>query len=130
MLTGGQLAALIVAVFWAILVCFLAVVLVRLTRVLTETSKIIADLGERTGPLLDDVSKTITRANEQMTEVEAIAANVRKMTDDGAAMTTAVRSTFGGPLVKIASFSAGLRRAMGARRGRPAVRAGRSRKGR
>lgn len=130
MLTGGQLAALIVAVFWAILVCFLAVVLVRLTRVLTETSKIVAELAERTGPLLDDVSKAVTRANTQMTEVEAIAANVKKMTDDGAAMTTAVRSAFGGPLVKIASFFAGLRRAIGARRGRPAVRAGRSRKGR
>lgn len=131
MLTGGQLAALIVAVFWAILVCFLAVVLVRLTRVLTETSKIIAEMGERTPSLLDDMSQTLARANEQMTKVEAITANVEKMTDDGAAMTTAVRSTVGGPLVKSSAFLAGVRRAIGARRGRrPAVPAGRSRTGR
>jgi len=131
MLTGGQLAALIVAVFWAILVCFLAVVLVRLTRVLTETSKIIAEMGERTPSLLDDMSQTISRANEQMTKVEAITANVERMTDDGAAMTTAVRSAFGGPLVKGSSFFAGIRRAIEARRERRAAKpVGRSRTGR
>jgi hypothetical protein len=130
MLTGGQLAALIVAVFWAILVCFLAVVLVRLTRVLTETSKIIADLGERTGPLLDDMSTTVARANEQMARVDTITANVEKMSGDAVAMTTAARSVFGVPLVKIAAFFHGLRRAIGARRGRPANTSGRSQTGR
>ena len=130
MLTGGQLAALIVAVFWAILVCFLAVVLVRLTRVLTETSKIIADLGERSGPLLDDMSATVARANEQMTRVETITTNMERMTGDAAAMTTAARSAFGGPLVKLASLGYGVRRAMGARRGRPQLTTGRSRTGR
>jgi len=121
MLTGGQLAALIVAVFWAILVCFLAVVLVRLTRVLTETSKVVADLGERTGPLLDDVTKTVTNANEQMVRVDSITTNMEKMTGDAAAMSTIVRSTLGGPLVKIVAFFHGLRRAIGARRARPAT---------
>ena len=40
MLTGGQLAGLIVAVFWAILVSFLGLVLLKLARLLQELSLI------------------------------------------------------------------------------------------
>ena len=38
MLTGEQLAGLLVAVFWAILVCFLAYALLKLARLITEAT--------------------------------------------------------------------------------------------
>lgn len=115
MLTGGQLAGLIVAVFWAILVCFLAVVLVKLARLLGETTKIVQDLGEHTGPLLDDMTATVAQANRQLVRVDAITADIQTTTHNVSVLTTVVRSAVGGPLVKVAAFSYGVRRALRAR---------------
>ncbi|WP_245974684.1 hypothetical protein [Thermomonospora umbrina] len=50
MLTGGELAALIVACFWAILVSFLAYALLRLARLLGETAELVGDLTDQAGP--------------------------------------------------------------------------------
>ena len=57
MLTGGELAALIVAVAWAILVVFLAVVLVKLGRVLTEATTLVSGVSAQTVPLLGEVRR-------------------------------------------------------------------------
>ncbi|MQA93315.1 MAG: DUF948 domain-containing protein [Streptosporangiales bacterium] len=115
MLTGGQLAALIVAVFWAILVCFLAYVLVRVARLLTETTKIVEELGERTGPLLDDVSATVAAANTQLVRMDAITANAVTTSENVSRISSLVRSVADGPLVKAASLTYGVRKALAAR---------------
>jgi uncharacterized protein YoxC len=115
MLSGGQVAGLIVAVFWAILVCFLAYVLLRLAKLLKEATKMVSDLGEQAGPLLDDMTETVTRAGEQLDRVDLITKSVGSVTQNAAAVTTTVTSVVGGPLVKAAAFSYGVRKAIGAR---------------
>jgi uncharacterized protein YoxC len=115
MLTGEQVAGLIVAMFWAILVCFLAVVLLRLARLIKETTKMVADISDQTGPLLDDMTKTVEQANEQLGRVDVITRNLAGVTQNVSAMSTVVTSVVGGPLVKAAAFSYGVRRALGQR---------------
>jgi hypothetical protein len=115
MLTGEQVAGLIVAVFWAILVSFLAYVLVKLARLLTEATKMVADLGEQAGPLLDDMTSTVAQAGEQLDRVDLITKSVGSVTQNAAAVTTTVTSMVGGPLVKAAAFSYGVRKVIGAR---------------
>src|SRR4051794_24768949 len=115
MLSGGQVAGLIVAMFWAILVCFLAVVLLRLARLLGETTKMIADIGEHAGPLLDDMTKTVEQAGEQLDRVDTITRNMAGVTQNVSAVSTVVTSVVGNPLVKAAAFSYGVRRALGVR---------------
>jgi archaellum component FlaG (FlaF/FlaG flagellin family) len=115
MLSGGQVAGLIVAVFWAILVAFLAFVLLRLATLLKETTKMVAELGEQAGPLLDDMTSTVTRAGEQLDRVALITKNVGSVTQNAAAVTTTVTSVVGGPLVKAAAFSYGVRKVIGGR---------------
>lgn len=115
MLSGEQVAGLIVAVFWAILVSFLAYVLVRLARLLTEAAKMVEQLGARTAPLLDDMTSTVAQANEQLDRVDLITKSVGSVTQNAAAVTTTVTSVVGGPLVKAAAFSYGVRRAIGGR---------------
>ena len=115
MLTGEQVAGLIVAGFWAILVCFLAFVLVKLARLLTEATKMVGELGEQSGPLLEDMAGTVARANEQLGRVDLITKSVGSVTQNAAAVSTTVTSIVGGPLVKAAAFSYGVRKAMGAR---------------
>ncbi|MEU0397334.1 DUF948 domain-containing protein [Streptomyces sp. NPDC006208] len=112
-MTGGEVAGLLVAVFWAILVSFLAVVLVRLAQTLRATTKLVADVTEQAVPLLADASVTVRAAQTQLDRVDAIASDVQEVTSNASALSTTVASTFGGPLVKVAAFGYGVRRALG-----------------
>lgn len=114
-MSGGEVAGIIVAVFWAILVSFLAVVLVRLAQTLRATTKLVADVTEQAVPLLADASATVRSAQTQLDKVDAIASDVQEVTSNASALSTTVASTFGGPLVKVAAFGYGVRQALGRR---------------
>ncbi|MEI7031997.1 DUF948 domain-containing protein [Streptomyces pratensis] len=109
------MAGIFVAVFWAILVSFLAVVLVRLAQTLRATTKLVADVTEQAVPLLTDASATVRSAQTQLDKVDAIASDVQEVTSNASALSTTVASTFGGPLVKVAAFGYGVRQALGRR---------------
>ncbi|MFF7182507.1 DUF948 domain-containing protein [Streptomyces sp. NPDC008121] len=112
-MTGGEVAGILVAVFWAILVSFLAVVLVRLAQTLKATTKLVADVTEQAVPLLADASATVRSAQTQLDRVDAIASDVQEVTSNASALSSTVASTFGGPLVKVAAFGYGVRKALG-----------------
>ncbi|MFJ7268304.1 DUF948 domain-containing protein [Streptomyces sp. NPDC099050] len=112
-MSGGEVAGILVAVFWAILVSFLAVVLVRLAQVLRATTKLVADVTEQAVPLLADASTTVRSARTQLDRVDAIASDVQEVTSNASALSSTVASTFGGPLVKVAAFGYGVRKALG-----------------
>ncbi|MFG3348938.1 DUF948 domain-containing protein [Streptomyces sp. NPDC048018] len=114
-MTGGEVAGILVAVFWAILVSFLAVVLVRLAQTLKATTRLVADVTEQAVPLLADASATVRSAQTQLDRVDAIASDVQEVTSNASALSTTVASTFGGPLVKVAAFGYGVRKALGGR---------------
>lgn len=118
-MSGGEVAGILVAVFWAILVSFLAVVLVRLAQVLKATTKLVADVTEQAVPLLADASTTVRSARTQLDRVDAIASDVQEVTSNASALSSTVASTFGGPLVKVAAFGYGVRKALGKAGGAP-----------
>jgi hypothetical protein len=113
--SGGEVAGLLVAVFWAILVSFLAVVLVRLAQTLKAATKLMTGVTERAVPLLSEASATVRSAQSQLERVDSIASDVQEVTANANALSTTVSSVFGGPLVKVASFGYGVRRALGRR---------------
>lgn len=112
-MSGGEVAGILVAVFWAILVSFLAVALARLAQTLRATTKLVADVTEQAVPLLADASDAVRSAQTQIDRVDAIASDVQEVTSNASALSTTVASTFGGPLVKVAAFGYGVRRALG-----------------
>ncbi|SFD05455.1 protein of unknown function [Streptomyces aidingensis] len=111
------MAGLLVAVFWAILVSFLAVVLVRLAQVLRAASRLVTGVTERAVPLLAEASDTVRSARSQLDKVDAIATDVQEVTANASALAGTVSSAFGTPLVKVAAFGYGVRRALARRRG-------------
>ena len=113
------MAGLLVAVFWAILVSFLAVVLVRLAQTLKAATKLVTGVTEQAVPLLGEASATVRTAQTQLERVDAIATDVQEVTSNASALSSTVSTTFGGPLVKVAAFGYGVRRAL-ARKGRGA----------
>ncbi|WP_258053095.1 DUF948 domain-containing protein [Streptomyces sp. Ru73] len=117
-MSGGEVAGILVAVFWAILVSFLALVLVRLAQTLKATTKMVSDVSEKAVPLLADASETVRSAHTQLARVDAITSDVQEVTANASALSSTVSSAFGGPLVKVAAFGYGVRRAIG-RKGAP-----------
>ncbi|WP_269854911.1 DUF948 domain-containing protein [Streptomyces sp. RPT161] len=114
-MSGGEVAGLIVAVFWAILVSFLAVVLVRLAQTLKQATRLVADVTEQAVPLLGEATEAVRSAHTQLDRVDNITADVQEVTANASALSSTVASTFGGPLVKVAAFGYGVRRAVGLR---------------
>ncbi|MFJ6372319.1 DUF948 domain-containing protein [Streptomyces virginiae] len=114
-MSGVEVAGIIVAVFWAILISFLAVALVRLAQVLKATTKLVADVTDQAVPLLADASTTVRSARTQLDRVDAIASDVQEVTSNASALSSTVATAFGGPLVKVAAFGYGVRKALGKR---------------
>ncbi|MFF3443983.1 DUF948 domain-containing protein [Streptosporangium sp. NPDC002721] len=118
MLTAGEVAGLIAAMAWAILVSFTAVVMVRLARLLTETTKMVSQLGDRVVPLLEDVSAAVGETNRQLVAIEAITKDVKQVSGHVAKVSDVTQNLVTGPMIKVAALTHGVRRALGAR-GRP-----------
>lgn len=112
-MSGAEVAGLIVAVFWAILVSFLAVALARLAQTLRRTSELVAGITEQAVPLLGEASDALRTAHSQLDRVDTITADVAEVTANASALSSTVASAFGGPLVKVAAFGYGVRRAVG-----------------
>ncbi|NGO69214.1 DUF948 domain-containing protein [Streptomyces boncukensis] len=111
-MSGGEVAGLLVAVFWAILVSFLAVVLARLAQTLRAATKLVTGVTEQAVPLLGEASATVRSAQTQLDRVDAIATDVQEVTSNASALSSTVSTAFGGPLVKVAAFGYGVRRAL------------------
>ncbi|HLU75243.1 MAG TPA: DUF948 domain-containing protein [Nonomuraea sp.] len=116
MLTAGEVAGLIAATGWVVLVCVLTMVLIKLARLLTETTKAVSELNARLTPLLDDVSLTVNETNRQLVAVESITRDVKQVTGHAARLSAVTQTVFTGPLIKVSSLGYGVRRAIEARR--------------
>ena len=115
-LSAGEIAGLIAAVAFVLLVGFLAVPLVKLGRTLDETSRLVRGVADGTTPLLGEVTTTVTSANAQLARVDSITAGAQQVTTNVAALSGIFAATLGGPIVRVAAFSYGVRKALTARR--------------
>ena len=115
-MSGGEVAGLVVAVFWAVLVTLLAVVLVRLAGALRQATVLVAAVTKRTVPLLDEAAETLRAANDQLVRVDEITANVQDAAANANALSSTMAATLGGPLVKLSAFSYGVRSAVARQR--------------
>lgn len=117
----GDIAGLIAAVVFAVLVGLLAVPLLKLGRVLDQTTDSIRETSEGITPILAETTITLQETNKQLARVDAITRNVADVTGNVSALVALFAATVGGPLIKLAGFSAAVRAAFafpGRRKGR------------
>lgn len=111
-----QIAALIAAGAFVLLVVLLAIPLVKLGRTLDAATEAIRDANDRTDPLLLGANQTITHVNTQLERVDGVTANVQQVSSNASALSSLFTATLGGPLVKTAALSYGVSKAIKARR--------------
>ena len=127
-MSGAAIAALIAAIAFVLLVLMLAIPLLKLGRTLDEATMAIRKTHEGAGPLLLSAQTTITSVNAQLDTVDGIARDVNTVTTNAAALSSLVSTTLGGPLVKVAAFSYGVRKTMADRRDQQDLRDARQRR--
>ena len=129
-----DLAALIAAVFWALLVCVGVFVLFRLGRLMSESGKLMADLRERGDVLLqraqaavDGAQAAVDRADKQLdrtasvtASMDELGAGVTELAGQVTALAGLGRALAGGPVGRAAALAYGVRHAVALRRGGPA----------
>ncbi len=115
-MSGAEIAALIAAGGFVVLVLVLAVPILKLGRTVDETTKLVASMTDRAGPMIGDLDVTVKQVNSQLERVDAITTNAQAVTTNLAAFTSLFAATLGGPVVKVAAFSYGVRKAAAGRR--------------
>jgi uncharacterized protein YoxC len=108
-LTGGQVAALIAAVFFALLMLALCYLVLKLAKTVEETQRLVHGITDKTVPLLGEVHTSVTHVNQELTRVDAITANVQSISGNVSALTSLFAATLGSPIIKVAAFTYGVR---------------------
>lgn len=124
-MSAGQIAALVAAGAFVLLVILLAIPLLKLGRTLDEATIAIRKAHENSDPLLHGANDTITHVNTQLERVDGVTANVQQASSNVSALTSVFTATLGGPLVKTAALSYGVSRAIKTRRAAKAEKAAR-----
>ena len=129
-MSGGEIAALIAAAAFVLLVGALAVPILRLRHTVDAATRAINEVVDRTGPMIGKLDITVDQVNTalgqthqsldglnaQLVRVDAIAAHAQQVTGTVANLATVIGAASTHPLVKVAAFGYGLRKAASARR--------------
>jgi uncharacterized protein YoxC len=109
--SAGNWIGLGAVVVFALLVVLLAFPLLRLGRVLDETTLTIRQTREHTTPILTQAVTTVAHVNTNLEKVDGITDNAANVSSNVAALSSVVAATLGSPLIKVAAFSYGVRSA-------------------
>ncbi|HWO71060.1 MAG TPA: DUF948 domain-containing protein [Actinomycetota bacterium] len=110
--SAGDVALIVLAAFWGLLVLFLCVVLLNTFRVLESTKMLIDGIREETVPLLAEVKESVRNVNRELDRVDGVldaAGNVARRVER---VSHLVEQAVSSPLVKLIGFGAGVRGAV------------------
>lgn len=127
---GGEIAALIAAGAFAMLVLVLAVPILRLRHTVDAATRALNDVADQVGPLLGGVQQTVEGVNttlgqvhisldgvnKELERLDTIVGHAQQVTANVANLATVVTAASANPLVKVAAFTYGVRKASAARR--------------
>ena len=103
-MSAGEIAGLIAAVAFVLLVCVIAVPIPKYDARIDAYGTV------------DETNALLATTNTQLQRVDAITSNAQTLTSNAAAMSSLVAATLGGPVIRAAAFSYGVRRALAERR--------------
>lgn len=129
MQNAGDLAALVAAFFFAVLVCAGVYVLIRLARMISEGTRLLADMRAQSDTVFERAQAAVDRANQQLEATSSVTAGMDELTEGMSQLTDQVSALAGlgraisaGPAGRVGAFVYGVRHAVAIRRdgtGRP-----------
>lgn len=113
-ITLGGVAGLVAALAFAYLVVRLAGLIGQASKILEETQLSLRTTSENVQPTLQELTRSVSLSNAQLARVDTITTNVSAMTTNASALTSLFAASLGSPLIKVASWSYGVRVALAA----------------
>jgi hypothetical protein len=124
--SASQLAALIAAGFFAVGMCAVVFVLVKVAGLITHANRLLTDYGDRAATLIERAQAAVDRTNEQLARTDSITASMDEVTANMAelsghvsalaSLARSISAGFGTPLLRVSAFAFGVRRAVWLRR--------------
>jgi hypothetical protein len=115
--SGWQISAIIIASALAVLLLAVSYLLAaKLGAVIAEAQASLRRVTDEVIPTLQGVTVSVDHVNDQLVRVDAITGNVEKVTTNISGLTSVFAATLGGPAIKAAAFTFGVRKALGARK--------------
>lgn len=111
-MTWTDIASLIAAIAFAVLVLALAYPLYQLGRTFQETSAAVVRLSASAEETVAEATSTLHEAGEQLKKVDTVTSSAGHVAQDVSAITTLVTATVGSPLIKLNAFSHSVRALM------------------
>lgn len=102
----------ILTILAIVLVFFISSVLLQLSRTLNSLNELIIDVKAEVTPLLTELQTTLDQVNDELSTVDDIVRSMQEVSDKVNATTTVAQEVISSPLIKIASFSAGAKKAI------------------
>ncbi len=115
--SAGDVALVILAAFWGLLVLFLCIVLLNTFRVLESTKMLIDGIREETVPLLLEVKTSVGNVNKELDRVDGMMETAGRIVKRLEKVSSLVEQAVSSPLVKVIAFGAGVGRAASRFRG-------------
>ena len=103
-MNGADVAALIWAGSFAVLVIFLVVVLIKVSKLLDATSATIRETGETVGPFLVELTETTKLTNKQLEKIDVSTDNVVDATTNLNSLITSFTTNVAGPLQRVGAI--------------------------
>jgi uncharacterized protein YoxC len=100
-MNGAEIAALIAAGAFAVLVIFTVIVLLKVSNLLDAASATIRETGETVIPLLTELTETTKSTNKQLETIDVITDNVVDATSNLSSLISSFTTTIGGPLMRV-----------------------------
>lgn len=108
----GDIAGLIAALAFVVFVAVTARPLLKLGRTIDEATASLRQITEHTLPVIDETAAVVASTNGQLERVDQITTSAAQVSANVSALTSLFAATVGGPMIKVAAFSYGVRRAL------------------
>ena len=123
LMTVGEIAGLIAAIAACVFVALAAVPLLKAGRTLDEVRLAVRDLGTNSVPVLQELKGTVAATNTELAKLgvvtddaSTVSGHATVVSENAAQLSTLFAATLGGPLVKTAAFTYGVRKAFKGRK--------------
>lgn len=115
-MSGGEIAGIIFAGGFALLVLFIGVPLLKLGRLIDEGANIVKSVNNQIEPMLSEARVTMSQANKQLKRIDAITQDVEQVTENLSSLVAVFTAAVGTPLAKFFGVAQGIFKAFGKRR--------------
>jgi hypothetical protein len=112
---AGDIALIVLAAAFAILAVFGVLTLLKVGKTLDVARKAIESAQQDSRPVLRKADATLGLVNTNLTNISGVTGAARSVASNASGLLSLAAATLGGPVIRAASFTYGVRKALAAR---------------